>query len=139
MLKGQDTIGYAVLYPVLVVHDTRLDTPAIGHFLESEFRSLLGGVPQGRRVAPLTIMTIQDLEHLEKSVQAFNFVKLLEDYSRDHPDRMRSLHNYIVFSKYGRDIRPSDYLMDASLGILDVMREELFVNEIARPPGESVA
>src|SRR6267142_2606929 len=71
----------SVIYPVLVVHDTRLDAPALGHFLENDFRSLLGTVPPGKRVAPLTVMTIQDLENLERSVESFSFVKLLEDYS----------------------------------------------------------
>src|ERR1700738_1829999 len=80
----------SVIYPVLVVHDTRLDAPALGHFLENDFRALLGAVPSGRRVAPLTDMTIQDLENLERSVESFSFAKLLEDYSRECPDRMRS-------------------------------------------------
>jgi hypothetical protein len=54
--------GLPVIYPVLVAHDTRLDAPALGHFLENEFRALLGAVPVGKRVAPLTVMTIQDWE-----------------------------------------------------------------------------
>jgi hypothetical protein len=115
-----------VIYPVLVAHDTRLDAPALGHFLENEFRALLGPVPTGKRVAPLTVMTIQDLENLEKSVSDFSLVELLEDYSRECPDRMRSLHNFIAFSDYGAKIKPSDFLMDASIGIHDVLIRELF-------------
>lgn len=118
--------GASILYPVLVAHDTRLDAPALGHFLENEFRSLLGPIPTGRRVAPLTVMTIQDLENLEKSVDTFSFVKLLEDYSRDCPNRMRSLHNYMAFSDYASKIMPSSFLIDASTAILDVLRQELF-------------
>jgi hypothetical protein len=115
-----------VIYPVLVAHDTRLDAPALGHFLENEFRALLGAVPAGKRVAPLTVMTIQDLENLEKSINNFSLVELLEDYSRECPDRMRSLHNFIAFSGYSAKIRPSDFLMDASIGIHDVLIRELF-------------
>ena len=115
-----------VIYPVLVAHDTRLDAPALGHFLETEFRALLGAVPEGKRVAPLTVMTIQDLENLERSINEFSLVELLEDYSRECPDRMRSLHNFIAFSKYAAKIRPSDFLMDASIGIHDVLIRELF-------------
>lgn len=115
-----------VIYPVLVAHDTRLDAPALGHFLEKEFRALLGPVPAGKRVAPLTVVTIQDLENLEKSIDNFSLVDLLEDYSRECPDRMRSLHNFIAFSPYAAKIRPSDFLMEASIGIHDVLIRELF-------------
>lgn len=55
-----------------LAHDTGLDTPALGHVLETEFRALLGPVPTGKRVAPLTIMTVQDLENLEKSIRHFS-------------------------------------------------------------------
>jgi hypothetical protein len=60
------------------------------------------------------------------SIDEFSLVELLEDYSRDCPDRMRSLHNYIAFTKYAAKIRPSDFLMDASIGIHDVLLRELF-------------
>ena len=60
--KNLEFIGCDTVYPVLVVHDTRLDAPALGHFLDKEFRALLGPVPRGKHVAPLTVMTIQDLE-----------------------------------------------------------------------------
>ncbi len=51
-----------VLYPVLLVHDTRLDAPGIGAFLESEFKASLGNTSGGKVVAPLSILTIQDLK-----------------------------------------------------------------------------
>jgi len=71
-------------------------------------------------------MTIQDLENLERSVESFSFVKLLEDYSRECPDRMRSLHNYLAFSDYAKKIIPSDFLIDATMGILELLQRELF-------------
>lgn len=126
---SREFAGTNIIYPVLVVHDTRLDTPALGHFLKNEFRSLLGHVLADRQVAPLTVMTIEDLENLEKSVDTFSFVKLLEDYSRECPDRMRSLHNYMVFSDYSTKITPSNFLIDASTDILEVLRQELFQSE----------
>jgi hypothetical protein len=132
--KCDEFAGLSVLYPVLVAHDTRLDAPALGNFLEGEMRGLLGTVPKGKRVAPLTVMTIQDLESLEKSINDFSLVSLLEDYSRECPDRMRSMHNYITFSAYAAKIKPSDFLIDASKGILDVIIKELFPG--AKPAGE---
>ena len=114
------------LYPVLVVHDGRLDAPALGNFLEVDFRALLGPVPEGKHVAPLTIMTINDLENLEKSVSAFGLLDLLADYSRECPDRMRSLHNYTVYSPYAQKIVPSDFLIQSSTKVLEVLKDELF-------------
>jgi hypothetical protein len=51
---------------------------------------------------------------------------ILEDYSNECPDRMRSLNNYMTFSAYAAKIKPSDFLIDASKGILDVLVKELF-------------
>jgi hypothetical protein len=118
--------GVNVLYPVLLVHDTRLDTPGLGAFLEVEFRTLLGEISVEKVVAPLTVMTIEDLESLESSVEKFSFVELLAAYTRACRDRMQSLHNYMAFSDYGRRIVPSRYLMESSSEILDVLERELF-------------
>lgn len=115
-----------VLHPVLVVHDSRLDAPA----LETDFRSLLGAVPAGRRVAPLTIITIQDLENLECSVEGFSLMQLLRDYDRECPDRMRSLHNFLAFSDYARKIVPSKFLLDRSISVLDLLQAELFPDAV---------
>jgi hypothetical protein len=62
---------------------TRLDTPALGHVLETEFRALLGPVPAGKRVAPMTVMNVQDLENLEKSIGHFSLAALLASHTRD--------------------------------------------------------
>jgi hypothetical protein len=121
--------GLPLIYPVLLAHDTRLDTPALGHVLETEFRALLGQVPAGKRVAPLTIMTVQDLENLEKSIGHFSLADLLASYTRECPDRMRSLHNFIAFSEFGKMIEPSDFLFDASIEAHDVLIREFFPKE----------
>jgi hypothetical protein len=121
--------GLPLIYPVLLVHDTRLDTPALGHFLETEFRALLGPVPAGKRVAPLTIMTVQDLENLETSIGNFSLADLLASYTRECPDRMRSLHNFIVYSEFGQKIQPSEFLKEASLKLHDVLMREFFPKE----------
>jgi hypothetical protein len=73
------------------------------------FSSLLGTVPAGKRVAPLTIITIQDLENLERSIEGFGFIDMLRDYDRECPDRMRSLHNFLAFSGYAGKIVPSEF------------------------------
>jgi hypothetical protein len=113
------------IYPILVVHDARLDAPAHGNFLQREFTALLGSIPESK-VAPLTIMTIQDLENLESSVGQFGLRQLLADYTRECPDRIRSLHNYIAFSNYGKMIAPSVRVMESTKELGDRAHGEFF-------------
>jgi hypothetical protein len=51
-------------------------------------------------VAPLTVMTINDLEILEYSVREFSLGELLRDYSLECPDRFMSLHNFMASGLY---------------------------------------
>lgn len=90
------------IYPVLLVHDTLLSAPVHGHFLAKEFERFLqpdesfasGYMRKGRfHVSPLALMTIDDLELLETSVEEFALIDLLRDYSAQCPDRFVSLHN----------------------------------------------
>jgi hypothetical protein len=39
---------------------------------------------------------------------------------------VRSLHNYVAFSSYAAKIKPSDFLIEASAGISDVLVKEFF-------------
>lgn len=104
--------GVTVIHPVLLVHDTRLNAPAYGTFLDAEFRRLLGAVPQGKRVMPLAIMTIADLENLESSVVEFGMQQLLADYADAHPEGLVSLHNFMVHhERYADKLKPSAQLM----------------------------
>jgi len=73
---------------------------------------LLGDVPQGKRVMPLAIMTIADLENLESSVVEFGMRQLLSDYTEAHPDGLVSLHNFMVYDeRYADKIKPSAQLI----------------------------
>ena len=51
---------------------------------------------------------------------------MLRDYDRECPDRMRSLHNFLAFSAYAGKIMQSDFLIDRSVGVLDLLQAELF-------------
>jgi hypothetical protein len=114
------------LYPVLVAHDVRMGAPGLGHFLAEEFTRLLGTIPAGTQVAPLTVMTIDDLENMESSVGAFSMVNLLADYTRSCPDRIRSLHNCIVYSDYGPKILPSADLIRSSTELIERVQKQFF-------------
>ena len=101
------------VYPILLVYDSFLTAPVYGNFLASEFEKLIrpekkmnsGELIKGRfTIHPLIILTIEDLENLELSVKHFSFSDLLFDYSKNCPDRLMSLKNYIAGSKYNNQI-----------------------------------
>jgi len=87
---GHDWKQVRFVYPVLVVYDVSLNSPGHAEFFEEEFARALepdevspsGAMRKGPlTVAPLTVMTIEDLENLESSVQHFRLVDFLQDYA----------------------------------------------------------
>lgn len=126
------------IYPVLVVHDPLLRAPLYGEFLSSEFKMLLapdvelrsGELKKGQfRIAPLILMTIEDLEDIETSIEHFGLRDLLADYSQYCPDRVTSLHNFIAFSKYKQQMYHSRSVAAKSLEILTRTQEAVFPTE----------
>lgn len=124
------------IYPVLIVHDTFLTSPVYGSFFSSEFAAhlqpdstLSSGVFIKRdvKIVPVIVMSIDDLENLETSVEHFAFRDLLADYSRSCPDRLMSLHNFIAFSTQYRDaMYHNRNLASSALDILDKCGEIVF-------------
>lgn len=130
--------GVTVIHPVLLVHDTRLNAPAYGTFLDAEFRRLLGTIPQGKRVMPMAIMTITDLENLESSVVEFSMQQLLADYADAHPEALVSLHNFMVHDpRYTERIKPSAQLMADSERLIQLAQRELFPNSLYQEKHEA--
>jgi len=125
------------IYPVLLVHDQLLDVPAHGNFLASELKKLL--VPDDElrsgelvkahlRIAPLIIMTVDDLENVEVSIEHFGFCNLLSAYSLHCPDRLTSLHNFIAASDFKDKIYSNKTIAAASFKILEKAKERCFPN-----------
>jgi hypothetical protein len=124
-----------LVYPILLVHDSLMNAPVYGSFLASEFKAHLkpdmefaSGECKIKelRVAPLIIITIDDLENLETSIRFFGFRDLLADYSKAHPDRSTSLHNYIAFSEYKNKLRHSQNLAFKGQEILRQSQDAIF-------------
>lgn len=101
---GIDLTRTKRVFPVLLVHDDLLDAPVSGHFLAEEFKKDLqpdsleagGWMIKGRfHVAPLIVITIDDMEYLESPLTTFTLVDLLNAYSTATPDRMVSLNNFL--------------------------------------------
>lgn len=118
-----------LVYPVLVVYDQLLSAPAYSEYLGIEFRKLLkperelcpGQMIKGNlRIAPLIVLTIEDLENLEESIKEFSFGELIEDYSQAHPDRAVSLYNFLATSsKYSNKMRHNQALSKKGLELLE--------------------
>ena len=115
----QELASAEVVYPVLLVHDPFIGAPVYGNFLASEFKKHLDPdlelqpdkYKKGKlQIAPLIVMTIEDLENLETSLEHFGLRELLNDYSQACVDRLVSLHNYIATSNYAKKIYHSRWL-----------------------------
>jgi hypothetical protein len=131
-LSNQDFTLARNVYPVVIAYDPRLDGAFHSHFLANEFRAALapneirenGEMRKGRfLVAPLIVLTIENLENLERSVEHFGLVELFRDYSVGSPDRMLSLHNFLAFSAYGKKLFASGSLAESALKVLAVAKE----------------
>ena len=137
----QEFASVEVVYPVLLVHDPFLGAPVYGNFLASEFKHHLdpdielrsGEYKKGKiRVAPLIVMTIEDLENLETSLEHFGLRELLNNYSRDCVDRIVSLNNYIKSSIYAEKIYYSRWLAGKSEELLKKTMDEVFQKSISK-------
>lgn len=96
------------IYPILVVHDSLLTSPVYGNFFASEFKNNLepdneqrnGNLIKGNvEVTPVIVLSIEDLEDLETSIEHFSLRELLSSYSYSCPDRVTSLRNFVAISK----------------------------------------
>lgn len=134
-----------LVYPMLVAYDPLLSVPVYGNFLASEFKVLLAPDSEPRssqmrkgrlRIAPLTVMSVEDLEDLEVSIRHFGFKELLADYSQSHPDRITSLHDFIALSKYNQQMYPNRALVDAGLEILEKSQKAVFPAYIGESDSE---
>jgi len=132
---NDDFLKVHMVYPVLIVHDALLGAPVFGNFLASEFKDCLvpdeeyetGVLRKGRlNIAPLIIMTIDDLENLENSVEHFGLRDLFSDYTKECPDRLTSLYNFISLSKYGKKMYHSRSVATQALDLLEETEKMVF-------------
>ncbi|MEX0679251.1 MAG: hypothetical protein WD063_19400 [Pirellulales bacterium] len=119
------------IYPILVCYDTRLRVAGHPWHLAEQFRSALNAdvestthelVKSGLRVANLVVITIEDLEILETSIEHFGLMELIRDYVRACPERLCSLHDYIATSNYQNKIFANRDLARSALEALEAAR-----------------
>ncbi len=124
------------IVPVLVVHDVLLGAPGFGAFVAAEFDRALGPsarVTTGERpadavrvVVPI-VLTVEDLELLEVSIDHFSLRDALLDYSDACPDRMTSFHSFLAASPDdSRQIYANRDLAAAAMEPLSMAMDRLF-------------
>ncbi len=134
--QGPGTNGIPKLvFPVLAVHDRLLQEPMVSaYFAELLVQELNATrVPcschwevDGLHFAPLTIMTLDDLENLENS-PGIDIVDLLRSYSEDVPKRNGSLHDYIASTeRFREELRINQALAKAAVGFLADCTKRVF-------------
>jgi hypothetical protein len=146
---GMDLMRIKRLYPVLLVHDDLLDAPLSGHYLAEEFKFKLqpdsldtdGWMVKGRfHIAPLIVMTIDDLECLETSLCKYTLVDLLKAYLTTTPDRVESLSNFMAgnseqFPRYRSEslISGSEALCEESIRRVFPMKDRTSIGDNGTP------
>ncbi|MCX5819473.1 MAG: hypothetical protein NT047_06140 [Deltaproteobacteria bacterium] len=132
---GIDLTRTKRVYPILLVHDGLLDAPVFGHYLAEEFRIQLqpdsletsGWMVKGRfRVAPLVMMTIDDLECLETSLRKFTLVDLLKSYTASIPERLASLNNFLAANQDQFPLYRSESLISGSKAVCEESIRRVF-------------
>ena len=131
----QEYAQVASVLPVLLVFDARMAAPGLGHFLDSEFRTLLGPIPTGFFVHSLIILTISDLEHLAAAVEHLSLQEVLRAYSSADPKRLSSFHNFVANSPYLNQVRKSPVLESLIEEFMQAARVELLASADSPSPG----
>lgn len=133
--EGIDLTRTKRIYPILLVHDDLLDAPVSGHYLAEAFRLQLqpdsldksGWMVKGRFcVAPLIVMTIDDLECLETSLRKFSLIDLLKSYTASIPDRLASLNNFMAANQDQFPLYHSESLISGSNVVLEESIRRVF-------------
>lgn len=151
IFPGPDWARVRQVYAVLVVYDVTLGAPGHAEFFVEEFAKELapddtkpnGFMQKGPlTVAPLTVMTIEDLENLESSVEHFRLVDLLRDYAcTTTKDGVRpSLHDFMAEVERVKKYRLVYSKEQASRArkVLDRMAQMMFPGVVLpKEPGEA--
>jgi hypothetical protein len=125
--KVQDFTSARTIYPVLLCYDPGLQAPGHTWYLAEEFRVALapddgyadGDMRKGRfRVSGLIVLSIDDLEALEASIENFCLADLLRDYSRASPDRMSDIRTFLATSEYRKRLFASRGWAEAALAAI---------------------
>ncbi len=123
------------IFPLVIVHDRLSGSPGFGGFLVEEFRKTLtcdvevepGIFQYGLlQVFPPFVLTVEDIELLEVSLEHTDMRELLEEYNNRTPDRMIPFSVFLAeISRTGRVFANRD-LAATSIRVLERAMLRLF-------------
>lgn len=132
IFNGIDWRSVRRIYPILLSHDSNLNAPLHCHFLAKAFHSELDPDETSANgyfrkndvwIAPLTVLTISDLEILQRSVERFSLVEALSEYVTWSPDRISSFHDFLSSTRFRHHLLASGYLADGVLAALSNLKQ----------------
>ncbi len=137
--RGPSNAGHLLcVHPVMVVHDRLLQAPFSPEYLADLLVGTLNAKPVAGswqwevgevRLAPLTIIVIDDLENLESSVD-IDLLHLLEAYSADEPTRRKCLHDYMAEApEFSRRLRHNQVLARSATAFMAECSRRVFGRE----------
>lgn len=111
------------IYPILCVYDQLLIEGLHSKYFASEFqtqfnpeRQLSNGyyMHNGFLVAPLTLLSVVDIERLGSLLQVVSLSEILHRYTIEHPTRVETFENFIIRSEYNSNFNESNLLVDSN-------------------------
>jgi len=133
--RPQFVQGLPTIAPVLVCYDVWLTAPGFNWFFADEFKTLLAPeevLPDGTyrksglRVLPLVILTVEDLENLERTTEHISLAAVLRRYSNATPDRMASFKHYAAAKESNLRLYASRSVATAAEKALSDLQQRLF-------------
>jgi hypothetical protein len=124
------------IYPVLLVYDRRMASPGTSHFLDTEFRQLLGKVPETARIHPVVLMTVGDLEFVVSALEPGSLLRLLREYSVADPERLSSFHNFVLRVHRQDPQSENPMLKELTEELMAATRSTIFWNEESPPTAD---
>jgi hypothetical protein len=132
--------GVRIVFPILVTYDGRLDSAFHAFFLQRFGEQLgLNGTrwqpypelprPGGLRVAPLSVLSVDELELLEEVVtRGARLIDVVREYALENLAERGTFEEFLRSSRYGGLVRWNHHLVDAGLAGLRRAQELLFGN-----------
>jgi|GEM_PF-5538910 len=123
------------IIPILVVSDELLSSPGIGEFLAKEFIGHIGVQPtkdgrvnyQGVQIFLPLIMTVYDLENLERTIEKHEFRNIVVGYCIECPTRFETFHDYLASDKFIGNLIAPRTPAEYGCEILDLAKVEIMV------------
>ncbi len=139
VIDGLDVARVSTVYPVLVCLDHAMGSYLLGATAEHFFREALDLPDDAPEVKPLTVLTVEELEHLLPYVDDHSFVQLLEVWFEADPTAITSFGFVMKQLVYGTTLRENRWVVEEAEAWQQRVRGYLFPSAAAQNAGNSHA